>query len=82
MGALIYELLLQGREGIRRLHKPQLTLMACRTSCEAALHSLAWLASWGPFGWAFEPAFAFVKAKSQPKGPKATSAFIQKQLFS
>jgi len=36
----------------------------------------------GPFGWAFEPAFAFVKAKSQPKGPKATSAFAQKQLFS
>jgi len=36
----------------------------------------------GPFGWAFEPAFAFVKAKSQPKDPKATSAFAQKQLFS
>jgi hypothetical protein len=26
-------------EGIRRLHKPQLTLMACRMSCEAVLAS-------------------------------------------
>lgn len=31
-------------EGIRRLHKPQLTSVACRTSCEAVLHCPAWLA--------------------------------------
>jgi hypothetical protein len=35
-----------------------------------------------PPGRAFEPVFVFVKVKSQPKGPKATSAFAQKQLFS
>ena len=34
----------------------------------------------GPFYWAFKPAFAFAKVKSQPKGPKVTSAFAQKQL--
>jgi hypothetical protein len=36
----------------------------------------------GPlFCWDFEPAFAFVKTESQSKGPKATTAFAQKQLF-
>ena len=27
------------------------------------------------FGWAFQPAFVFAKAKSQPKGPKTIAAF-------
>jgi hypothetical protein len=34
-----------------------------------------------PFGWAFQPAFAFPKAKSQPKGSKATAALGQKLLL-
>jgi hypothetical protein len=34
----------------------------------------------GLFGWAFQPAFALAKVKSQPKGPKATCIFAQKQL--
>jgi hypothetical protein len=33
------------------------------------------------FGWAFQPTFAFAKAKSQLKGSKATTVFAQKQLF-
>jgi hypothetical protein len=35
----------------------------------------------GEFGWVFQPAFAFAKAKSQPKGPKATATFAQSQLL-
>ena len=34
-----------------------------------------------PFGWAFQSAFVFAKAKSQPKGPKVTATFAQKQLL-
>jgi hypothetical protein len=32
------------------------------------------------FGWAFQPTFAFAKAKNQPNGSKALGAFAQKQL--
>jgi hypothetical protein len=35
----------------------------------------------GVFGWAFQPAFAFAKAKSQPKGSKATATFAKSQLL-
>jgi hypothetical protein len=38
------------------------------------------LDSKGAFGWAFAPAFAFAKAKSQPKGLNTPSAFAQKLL--
>jgi hypothetical protein len=34
----------------------------------------------GAFGWTFAPAFAFAKAKSQPKGLNGPGAFAQKQL--
>jgi hypothetical protein len=34
-----------------------------------------------PFGWAFEPAFALTKGKSQPKGQKAINAFFPKAAF-
>jgi hypothetical protein len=33
------------------------------------------------FGWALQPAFAFAKVKSQPKGLNALGAFAQKQLL-
>jgi hypothetical protein len=33
------------------------------------------------FGWAFQPTFAFTKAKSQLKGSKAATAFAQKQFL-
>jgi hypothetical protein len=36
----------------------------------------------GVFGWPFATAFAFAKAKSQPKGLNALGAFAQKQLSS
>jgi hypothetical protein len=33
------------------------------------------------FGWAFGPAFAFAKAKSQPKDPKSHGYFYPKAIF-
>jgi len=60
----------------------RLVVAASPEAAETEALKLESTTSKGPFGWTFEPAFAFVKAKSQPKGPKATSAFPQKQLFS
>jgi hypothetical protein len=42
---------------------------------------LTWCRLKGLFGWTFQPAFAFSKAKSQPKGSKAIATLGQKLLL-